>query len=95
MVRPGEEIIPNVLAGIGYALSSSADIHFVRILDSLLGIWGKEEGASNSVPIALMILHLVEWVVSGYIKSRSFKKIEAFSQGTLGTEGKPMFHLLL
>ncbi|XWS74678.1 hypothetical protein CRYUN_Cryun01aG0018600 [Craigia yunnanensis] len=84
LVRSGEEIIPDVLAGIGYALSSSVDVHFVRILDSLLGIWGKEAGPSSSVPTALMILHLVEWL-SGYIKSHSFKKIEAFSQGTLGT----------
>ncbi|OMP04028.1 hypothetical protein COLO4_10009 [Corchorus olitorius] len=85
LVRSWEEIIPEVLAGIGYALSSSVDVHFVKILDSLLGIWGKEDGPSNTVPTALMILHLVEWVVSGLIKSRAFKKIQAFSQGTLGT----------
>ncbi|XVF15194.1 hypothetical protein REPUB_Repub09cG0129500 [Reevesia pubescens] len=85
LVRSGEDIIPDLLAGIGYALSSSVDVHFGRVLDSLLGIWGKEDGPSSTVPTALIILHLVEWVVSGYIKSRSFKKIEAFSQGTLGT----------
>ncbi|XVF17271.1 hypothetical protein REPUB_Repub10bG0105500 [Reevesia pubescens] len=85
LVRSGEEIIPDVLAGIGYALSSSVDVHFVRVLDSLLGIWGKEDGPSSTVPTAFMILHVVEWVVSGYIRLRSFKKIEVFSQGTLGT----------
>ena len=85
LVRSWEEIIPDVLAGIGYALSSSLDFHFVRILDPLLGIWGKGDGPSSTVPTALMILHLVEWIVSGYIKSCSFKNIEVFSQGTLGT----------
>ncbi|MBA0728916.1 hypothetical protein Golax_004633 [Gossypium laxum] len=85
LVRLGEEIIPDVLAGIGYALSSSVDVHFVRVWDSLLGIWGKEDGPRSTVPTALMILHLVEWVVSGCIKSRSLKKIEAFSQQILGT----------
>ncbi|KAB2078767.1 hypothetical protein ES319_A06G186800v1 [Gossypium barbadense] len=85
LVRLGEEIIPDVLAGIGYALSSSLDVHFVRVWDSLLGIWGKEDGPRSTVPTALMILHLVEWVVSGCIKSRSLKKIEAFSQQILGT----------
>ncbi|KAK8504303.1 hypothetical protein V6N13_062653 [Hibiscus sabdariffa] len=84
LVRLGEEIIPDVLAGIGYALHSSVDVLLVRVLDSLLGIWGKEDGPRSTVPTALMILHLVEWVVSGYIKSRSLKKIEAFSQRTLG-----------
>ncbi|KAK6271223.1 hypothetical protein POUND7_008321 [Theobroma cacao] len=83
-VRTWEEIIPDVLAGIGYALSSSLDVHFVRVLDSLLGIWGKEYGPPSTVPTALMILHMVEWVVSGFIKSRSFKKIQAFSQWTFG-----------
>ncbi|WRX12073.1 hypothetical protein QQP08_004560 [Theobroma cacao] len=83
-VRTWEEIIPDVLAGIGYALSSSLDVHFVRVLDSLLGIWGKEYGPPSTVPTALMILHMVEWVVSGFIKSRSFKKIPAFSQWTFG-----------
>lgn len=85
LVRSCEEIIPDVLAGIGYALSSSLDVHFGTVLDFLLGIWGKGDGPSITVPSALMILHLIEWVVSGYIKSRYFKKIEAFSQGTFGT----------
>ncbi|XVE52401.1 hypothetical protein DITRI_Ditri02bG0119300 [Diplodiscus trichospermus] len=85
LIRSWEEVIPDVLAGIGYALSSSLDVHFVRVLDSLLEIWGKGDGPSITIPTALMILHLVEWVVSGYIKLRSFKKIEAFTQGALGT----------
>ncbi|GMI72525.1 hypothetical protein like AT1G73970 [Hibiscus trionum] len=85
LVRLGEEIIPSVLAGLGYALYSSVDVLFVRVLDSLLGIWGKEGGPRSTVPTALMILHLVEWVVSGYIKSRSLKKIQAFSRRTLVT----------
>ncbi|KAE8709003.1 5'-nucleotidase / magnesium ion binding protein isoform 1 [Hibiscus syriacus] len=85
LVRLGEEIIPDVLAGLEYALYSSVDVLLVRVLNSLLGIWGKEDEPRITVPTALMILHLVEWVVSGYIKSRSLNKIEAFSQRTLGT----------
>lgn len=78
-----EGIIPDMLAGIGYALSSSVSIHFVRILNSLFGIWGKEDGPHASVSHGLMILHLVEWVISGFIKLSYTQKIEVFSQEVL------------
>ncbi|GFS34256.1 hypothetical protein Acr_00g0032960 [Actinidia rufa] len=41
LISSSEQHIPNVLAGIGYALSSSGNVYFVRILDSLLGIWNR------------------------------------------------------
>lgn len=76
-------IIPEVLAGIGYALSSSVNAHIVRLLDSLLGIWGKVGGPSGSVSSGLMILHLNEWVTSGLISLHSFEKLDVFSRATL------------
>ncbi|KAL5801967.1 hypothetical protein ACOSQ3_033599 [Xanthoceras sorbifolium] len=76
LVRSFEGIIPDLLAGIAYALSSSVSVHYVRILDSLFGIWGKEDGPSASVSHGLMILHSVEWVISGFIKSSNIEKME-------------------
>ncbi|XP_031258906.1 uncharacterized protein LOC116117011 [Pistacia vera] len=75
-----EEVISDLLAGIGYALSSSVKVHFVRILYSFFGIWGKEDGPCASVSHGLMILHLFEWVISGFIKSNYVEKIEVISQ---------------
>jgi hypothetical protein len=68
LIGSSRELIPDVLAGIGYALSSSVNVHYVRILNSLFGIWGKEGGPLGSVSDGLMILHLIEWVLSGLIK---------------------------
>lgn len=77
-----DDLVPSVLAGIGYALSSSGSIiHFVRILDSLFGIWNKEGGPSSSVSHGLMLLHLVEWVL--YNCSQSHEKISIFSREIL------------
>lgn len=72
-----EGIIPNVLAGIGYALSSSGNVYFVRILASLMGIWGKQDGPRGHVSHGLMVLHVIEWSMSDFIKSRSLEKINA------------------
>uniref|UniRef100_A0A6P4A1I2 uncharacterized protein LOC107421869 n=1 Tax=Ziziphus jujuba TaxID=326968 RepID=A0A6P4A1I2_ZIZJJ len=80
-----QDIIPNVLAGIGYALSSSVSVHYSRILNSLLGIWGKEGGPPGSLSHGLMILHLMEWVTSSSINSRSVEKLNVFSHDTLET----------
>jgi len=71
LVSPFGRVIPDVLAGIGYALCSSVVVHHVRILNALLGIWGKEDG--------LTILHLAEWVISGFIKSCSQEKLQIFA----------------
>ncbi|KAI3942327.1 hypothetical protein MKW92_041464 [Papaver armeniacum] len=70
------EFVPEVLAGIGYALISSEIAYFSRILDCMFGIWGKGKGLFGSVSHGLMMLHLVEWVVSGFINLQSYKKIE-------------------
>ncbi|KAJ4959603.1 hypothetical protein NE237_026714 [Protea cynaroides] len=78
-----QELVPEVLAGIGYALFASELVHFHRILDSLLGIWSKDGGPRGCVPYGLMILHLIEWVVSGSVNSTSVEKIECISRDIL------------
>lgn len=83
LVGSREELVPVVLAGIGYGLSSSSDVHYVRLLDSLFGcsIWLKD----GSVTHGLMILHLVEWVVSGYMRSNYVNKMSLFANEVLET----------
>lgn len=78
-------MIPEFLAGIGYALSSSVSAHMIRLLDSLLGIWGKVGCPTGTVSSGLMILHLIEWVTSGLISLHSFEKLTVLSQATLET----------
>ncbi|CAH2067168.1 unnamed protein product [Thlaspi arvense] len=85
LVGSQEELVPVVLAGIGYALSSSLDAHYVRLLDFLFGIWLKEEGPCGSVTHGLMILHLIEWVVSGYMRSNYVGKMSLFANEVLET----------
>ncbi|OWM88420.1 hypothetical protein CDL15_Pgr003832 [Punica granatum] len=78
-----EIIIPNVLAGVGYALSSPISVNDGKILDFLFGVWGNEGEPCASVPHGLMVLHLIEWVVSGYISVRSSERVGLFSRRTL------------
>ncbi|KAI3756997.1 hypothetical protein L6452_04530 [Arctium lappa] len=78
-----DDLVPSVLAGMGYALSSCGSIHFVRILESLFGIWNKEGGPSSNVLHGLMVLHLVEWVLYNCIQSHSPEKIIIFSREIL------------
>ncbi|VYS50962.1 unnamed protein product [Arabidopsis thaliana] len=85
LVGSQEELVPVVLAGIGYALSSSLDVHYVRLLDLLFGIWLKDEGPRGTVTYGLMILHLIEWVVSGYMRSNSINKMSLFANEVLET----------
>ncbi|KAJ0255752.1 Obscurin-like protein [Hirschfeldia incana] len=85
MVGSRDELVPVVLAGIGYGLSSSSDVHYVRVLDSLFGIWLKDDGPRGSVTHGLMILHLVEWVVSGYMRSNYVDKMSLFANEVLET----------
>ena len=80
-----EGIVPDVLAGIGYALCSSVSDHYVGTLDFLLGIWGKGGGPQGSISHGLMILHLIEWVMSGLINSRSLENVTVFSREALET----------
>ncbi|GMH29815.1 hypothetical protein Nepgr_031658 [Nepenthes gracilis] len=77
MIGLVRECFPRILAGIGYALSSSRNTHFVKLLNYLFGIWGNLEGARD-ISHGLMILHLIEWLLFGIIDSRSLDKIEDF-----------------
>ncbi|PKA58014.1 hypothetical protein AXF42_Ash012553 [Apostasia shenzhenica] len=71
-----EEQIVEVLAGIGYAFSRSDEPYFSRIFLFFLRIWSR--GIPRpSVSSGLMILHLLEWLVTGLVNSRSWTKIEA------------------
>ncbi|KAF7835875.1 uncharacterized protein G2W53_010734 [Senna tora] len=78
------ELVPNVLAGIGYALSSSVAVHNITILDSLFEIWGKENGPEGSISNGLMILYLMDWVMSNLISFQFLDKISVLSQETFG-----------
>ncbi|KAL4188100.1 hypothetical protein AMTRI_Chr09g42410 [Amborella trichopoda] len=71
-------MIPEVLAGVGYSLSSLDDgFFFDRILGLLLGLWVVEDGPCVSVPHGLMVLHLIEWLVSGFLQVRKYDNIES------------------
>ncbi|KAM7262511.1 hypothetical protein ACFE04_000194 [Oxalis oulophora] len=83
LVSSLDGLVPEILAGIGYALSSSVIDHYVRVLDSLFGIWGKEEGLNVNIYHGLMILHLNEWFMSNLMNSRSLEKIQIFIQVVL------------
>lgn len=90
LIGSEEGLVSEILAGIGYALSSSLDVYSARCLDALLGIWGKEGGPAGTVSHGLMILHLVEWLISSFIKSQSFAKIQVFVEEALETS-KPSY----
>lgn len=83
-------VMPCVLAAIGYALSSSVNVFYVRILDSLFEIWEKKDGPSSSVPHGLMILHMIDWVLSNCINSHSMDKVDLFTREMLGSR-KPSY----
>ncbi|XP_043722199.1 uncharacterized protein LOC122669494 [Telopea speciosissima] len=82
-IGSSEELVPEVLAGIGYALFASDLVQFGRILDSLLGVWSKDGGPRGRVTHGLMILHLIEWVVSGSVNSPSVEKLEFITREIL------------
>lgn len=71
-----DELAFSAVAGVGYALSSSVDIYFKRVIDILLCIWGQDCGHSGSISQGLMLLHMIEWVLSNSLNSRSLKKID-------------------
>ncbi|XP_050210291.1 uncharacterized protein LOC126660702 [Mercurialis annua] len=97
LVSSVDGLIPEVLAGIGYSLCGSVNDYCVRIWDVVLGIWGKEDGPECSVSHGLMIFHLVDWIVFGYIKSHSDEKLLMFSQEILNTpmSGRVPFALIM
>ncbi|EXB85448.1 hypothetical protein L484_023681 [Morus notabilis] len=78
-----EGIVPDVLAGIGYALSSSLSFHYARPLAFLLGVWGEVNGPRGSLSHGLVILHLVEWVMSHLFDFRSLDNVAVFSREAL------------
>lgn len=80
-----EGIVPDVLAGIGYALCSSLSFHYIRTLDFLLGVWGKVDGPRVSLSNGLMILHLVEWVMLSLFNSHLLENVAVFSCEALET----------
>ncbi|KAM3321926.1 hypothetical protein P3S67_003077 [Capsicum chacoense] len=92
LMRLSERTIPNVLAGIGYALSSPVNIYFVRVLSCLMELWDKIDGPSASLSNGLMILHLMEWSFSNFINSHSADKIDLFSREFLKNT-RPAFSL--
>lgn len=71
-----DELVSNVLAGIGYALSSSMSIYFGNIIDILFRFWGQEDGPSGNISQGLMLLHLIEWVLSNSLRLQSLDKID-------------------
>nr|XP_027190396.1 uncharacterized protein LOC101513494 isoform X2 [Cicer arietinum] len=79
------EFVPHVLAGIGYALSSSVNVHCVRIVDSLFEIWGNDGGPQGSIAHGLMVLYLIDWVVSNLVNFGFFEKINVFGRETFET----------
>ncbi|KAJ4849631.1 hypothetical protein Tsubulata_017740 [Turnera subulata] len=91
LVSPYDGLIADILAGIGYALCCSVNVHYVRSLNALLGIWGKEDGPRASISNGLMILHLVEWAISGFLKLHSQEKLLQFAEvlETLKEKGNP------
>ncbi|KAI4317341.1 hypothetical protein L6164_025215 [Bauhinia variegata] len=79
------ELVPDVLAGIGYALSSSLTVHYLSILDTLFEIWAKEDGPQGGISHGLIILYLMDWVMSNLINFQFLDKIRAFSKETFET----------
>ncbi|CAK8574645.1 unnamed protein product [Lathyrus sativus] len=81
-----DEFVPSLLAGIGYALSSSVNVHFVRILECLFGIWGEgNDGPRGSVAHGLMILYLIDWVASNLISFGFLDKANVFAREIFGS----------
>lgn len=74
------DLVPDVLAGIGYGLSSSVSLHNVSIIDLLFEIWGKENGPQGSISQGLMILYLVDWVMSNLVNFQILDKIQMLCQ---------------
>ncbi|XP_058221783.1 uncharacterized protein LOC131331860 isoform X1 [Rhododendron vialii] len=85
LIGSSEQHVPNVLGGIGYALSSTGNVYFSRILDSLFEIWNREDGPCRTVSNGLMILHLIEWVLSSSINSNSLERVDVFTKEVLET----------
>ncbi|THU63206.1 hypothetical protein C4D60_Mb01t13290 [Musa balbisiana] len=73
------DLLPEFLAGIGYALSRlEDDARLGKILNFLFRIWSAEAGGIRpSLSHGLMVLRLFEWCTSGFLASRSWSRIES------------------
>lgn len=69
----GRDLVPEVLAGIGYALLRCETAYFGRLLSSLFGIW--RYGLCACLSHGVMILQLMEWLISNFISSQSLERI--------------------
>ncbi|KAH0456832.1 hypothetical protein IEQ34_014739 [Dendrobium chrysotoxum] len=75
LVQLEEEVVAEVFAGIGYALSRSDEPYFSKIFSFFLRVWNRGS-PPPSVYYGLMILSLLEWLVMSFIKLRSLEKVE-------------------
>ncbi|XP_048536994.1 uncharacterized protein LOC125515542 [Triticum urartu] len=79
------------LAGIGHALACADELHFGRILVSLVRICGR----IGDVGVAVRVLKLVDWLVSGFVESRRMRKVqvlfEVISPEKCESEGYVLF----
>ncbi|XP_010934575.1 uncharacterized protein [Elaeis guineensis] len=76
-----DDLVPEVLAGIGYALTTSDNgPYFGRLVVYLLGSWNAGGRPRPTLAHGLLILRLVEWCVLGFIASRSTSKIESLRE---------------
>lgn len=85
IIGSSKQHIINVLSGIGYALASSEGVYFVKILDSLFGIWNREDEHCSGIFHGLMILHLTEWVLTTLLSSHSIERVNDFTREILET----------
>ncbi|PKU73116.1 hypothetical protein MA16_Dca016183 [Dendrobium catenatum] len=75
LVQLEEEVVAEVFAGIGYALSRSDEPYFSKIFSFFLRVWNRGSPPA-SVYYGLMILSLLEWLVTSFINLRSLEKVE-------------------
>ncbi|VAI42807.1 unnamed protein product [Triticum turgidum subsp. durum] len=79
------------LAGICHALACADELHFGRILVSLVRICGR----IGDVGVAVRVLKLVDWLVSGFVESRRMRKVqvlfEVISPEKCESEGYVLF----
>ncbi|KAM0945439.1 hypothetical protein DsansV1_C10g0102711 [Dioscorea sansibarensis] len=78
LAAPPPDLLPDFLAGLGYALSRSDPSFFKKGFTFLLRLWSFSPGSSFSPSLSngLMVLKLVEWLVAGFLNSRSFDMVQ-------------------
>lgn len=97
LISSAEVQMHSILAGIGFALSSPVNAYTTKLMDLLFGIWEKEDAPAGGVSDGLMILHMIEWVLSSVINSRSMDKVVLLKKGIMGISKptKPLFALVM